>query len=89
MSMMMKIPKYRSHKTVWALKIASVASDPEWGGDGCVEFVEDGYAPITVNADWMQRFRGGHDDWGYYVVYEDGYTSWSPTRAFEAGYTLI
>lgn len=24
---------------------------------------------------------------GYEVVYEDGYTSWSPKRAFEEGYT--
>ncbi len=26
---------------------------------------------------------------GYYVVYEDGYTSWSPADAFEGGYTRI
>lgn len=26
---------------------------------------------------------------GYYVVYEDGYESWSPAEAFEKGYTLI
>jgi hypothetical protein len=26
---------------------------------------------------------------GYYVVYEDGYRSYSPAAAFEAGYTLI
>lgn len=26
---------------------------------------------------------------GYKVTYEDGYTSWSPKAAFEAGYELI
>ena len=26
---------------------------------------------------------------GYYVVYEDGYKSFSPAKAFEEGYTLI
>lgn len=28
-------------------------------------------------------------DPGYYVVYEDDYVSWSPTEAFEKGYTEI
>ena len=26
---------------------------------------------------------------GYYVVYEEGYESWSPKTTFENGYTLI
>ena len=26
---------------------------------------------------------------GYYVVYEDGYKSFSPAGAFESGYTLL
>ena len=26
---------------------------------------------------------------GYYVVYEDGYKSFSPSKAFDEGYTLI
>jgi len=26
---------------------------------------------------------------GYYVVYEDGYESWSPTKEFQEGYELI
>ncbi len=26
---------------------------------------------------------------GYYVTYKDGYKSWSPVEAFEAGYTLL
>ena len=26
---------------------------------------------------------------GYFVVYEDGYESWSPAGVFEAGYSLI
>lgn len=26
---------------------------------------------------------------GYYVVYEDGHTSWSPAEAFEAGYAQV
>jgi hypothetical protein len=26
---------------------------------------------------------------GYYVLYDDGYESWSPAAAFESGYTLV
>ena len=26
---------------------------------------------------------------GYYVLYNDGYESWSPKKAFEEGYNLI
>ena len=26
---------------------------------------------------------------GYYVIYQDGYESWSPAEAFENGYTLV
>lgn len=37
--------------------------------------------------DWYDRFRGKKD--GYYVIYEDGYTSWSPAEAFESGYSEI
>lgn len=26
---------------------------------------------------------------GYYIIYEDGYESFSPTEAFEEGYKLV
>ena len=31
----------------------------------------------------------GHEDEGYKVVYEDGYTSWSPKEVFEKAYRKI
>ena len=63
-----------------------------------IEILEDGsakiapkdkhYAMLTV-PDFKSKFRGDEDDLGYYVVYGDGYKSWSPTKAFEEGYSLI
>ena len=79
-----EMPRYRSHKTVWALKIAAI----KYEGVGAVMTpVEDGYAPFAIDADYMHK----HDPkvGGYYVVYADGYKSWSPAEAFESGYTLM
>lgn len=59
---------------------------------------DDRLDDIQVSDEWLDkhwphdgetgtaRIRG---DLGYYVVYEDGHTSWSPTKAFEGGYTRI
>lgn len=79
-----EMPRYQSHKKVWALKIAAL----EVGARGEVKIApaDEGYAPFTTADGWADRFKGSEDP-GYYVVYEDGYASWSPTEAFEAGYT--
>jgi len=45
------------------------------------------YAPISVGADYIAKHKP-HSG-GYYVLYEDGYASFSPAEAFESGYTLI
>jgi hypothetical protein len=96
-----QLPRYKCHKEVWALKIkevikhahpdpkaddAAFESSPEF--QGAHLFFEDvGYAPIPVDADWYRK----HDPekGGYYVVYEDGYKSFSPAEAFENGYARI
>jgi hypothetical protein len=48
-----------------------------------------GYLPFEVPAPWAERFKGTDEDPGYYVVYQDGYASWSPSKAFEDGYSRI
>lgn len=88
-----EMPRYQCHKQVWALKIKAIEQAPanqerQWpSGDWLLMPEEAGYAPIVV----------GHDEYvlrckpqagGYYVVYDDGYTSYSPAKAFEDGYTL-
>ena len=39
-----------------------------------------------MGPEYSGRVKLGKDP-GYYVVYEDGYESWSPTKAFEDGHT--
>jgi hypothetical protein len=86
-----EMPKYRSHKTVWALKIKAVA-DPtkpgdETDGSRVLTFEDPGYAPMRVAHAYVRK----HDPkaGGYFVAYEDGYLSFSPADAFETGYTRI
>lgn len=85
---LMGMPKFQCFKTVHALKIKDV-SPPDPNGF-CVITPADGrYAPFNPKADWSRRFDGGTEDPGYYVVYDDGHASWSPTKAFEDGYRPI
>jgi hypothetical protein len=91
----MELPKYRSHKEVWALKISGVKKDcdlaakdgRETDGSATLVFEDSRYAPMKVPHDYVRK----HDPkpGGYYVVYKDGYKSWSPSEAFESGYTKI
>ena len=81
-----ELPKYKSHKTVYALKIKNVNSD---GNPGMILEPEDheNYAPFRVDQAFLDRNRPVPG--GYYVVYEDGYKSFSPAKAFEEGYTRL
>ena len=80
-----EMPRYRSHKTVWALKIAKIEFDPS--GSATITPEETGYAPFPVDAAYVSKHSPNVG--GYYVVYADGYKSWSPAEAFEDGYTRI
>lgn len=82
-----EMPKYKSHKTVHALKIANVQINLDQSA--MVTPVDEGFAPFEAPQGWGTRFKGGGEDFGYYVVYDDGYASWSPTKAFEDGYTQV
>lgn len=83
---MREMPIYKSHKEVWALKIAAI----EILEDGSAKIApkDEGYAAFTVTA-YKYKFKGSEEDLGYFVQYRDGYESWSPTKAFEEGYTRI
>lgn len=78
--------KYRSHKIVQAGKIIRIT-----GTDGgfTLDMGDDGTQ--FVSTAWAQA-RGlpeaAKPD-GYFVLYPDGYTSYSPASAFEKGYTLL
>lgn len=81
------LPRYRCHKEVCALKIAAVEVRED--KSAVISPFEAGYGHFTTAPGWGERFKGSDEDPGYYVVYEDGYTSWSPSKAFEEGYTRI
>lgn len=91
----MEMPRYKCHKEVWALKIKSIALDRdearltgrETDGSAKLTVEEPRYAPVKVSGDYMHKHKPHVG--GYYVVYEDGYKSFSPAKAFEDGYTLI
>lgn len=83
-----EMPRYKSHKEVWALKIANITMLD--GGAARIIPSDRRYAPFDVDPTWCEkRYDGDANDLGYYVVYDDGYKSWSPSKAFEEGYTLI
>ena len=94
---MQQLPLYQCHKKVRAAKITCITG-PDGFADGHAEIVTDvqdpaclpgaGHITVSVDADWLTRnpkLAVG----GYFVVYEDGYTAYSPAEPFESGYTLF
>ncbi len=82
------LPRYRSHKEVWALKIKSVASLGVTGEDGALLTPDgDAYARFKVSADYVHKHNPKAG--GYWVRYDDGYESFSPSEAFESCYTRV
>jgi hypothetical protein len=79
-----EMPKYQCHKKVWALKIKDISVS---GNQWLLSFEEKDYSPIQVTCGW--RDKHNPQAGGYYVVYEDGYKSFSPADSFESGYTRI
>ncbi len=87
-----EMPKYLCHKKVHALKIAKITRDGEGenrdsNGSAVITPMEQGYAPFLVDRDFMHKHKPQAG--GYYVVYDDGYKSFSPAKAFEEGYTRL
>ena len=86
-----EMPRYKCHKEVWALKIAELQdpTKPDCESDGSRVIVpaDAGYAPFRVDRDYVHKHKPQVG--GYYVVYDDGYKSFSPAKAFEEGYRLI
>lgn len=79
-----ELPKYQSHKFVWALKILSILIEDE----SAIIVPEDyNYTPFRVGMDYIKKHNPQVG--GYYVVYKDGYKSFCPAKEFEEGNTLI
>lgn len=90
---MAEMPRYKCHKTVWALQIQSVSipdlpDHHEWDGkQKKLTFMDRLYAPLLVDSTMFSRYSPKPGD--YLVVYSDGYKSFSPKQAFEEGYSKI
>lgn len=90
-----EMPRYKCHKEVHALKIKVLQLDSdlaqnenrETDGGAIITPEEIGYAPFKVDHAYVRK----HDPkpGGYYVVYADGYASFSPAEAFESGYIKL
>lgn len=72
--------RYRSHKIVEAGKIIEIRPTE-------LQLVFKDNAGVTVSASYMHKHKPQVG--GYYVLYDDGYQSWSPAEAFETGYTKV
>lgn len=79
---MIEMPRYQSHKQVWALKLERVDVDTS-----VLHPVDKAYAPITMPTAWMAKHQPQAG--GYFVNYKDGYKSYSPAEAFEEGNTPL
>lgn len=91
-----ELPLYTCHKQVRASKIMHIVYEHPFGGAAklIVELPTMATPPHVqprIVIDVAESYVAKHEPaiGGYYVRYEDGYESFSPAAAFEAGYTLL
>lgn len=80
---MTELQRWKSHKIVEAGKIMA------YDEDTITVMADDGFTVEITPKEFTTKYKGGDTDLGYYVRYEDGYESWSPSKAFEEGYTVV
>lgn len=95
--MTFQFPEYKSHKIVRAGRITQLAQEGDLAMKQQVTLIfgelarqvdgEIEVPTVDVTAEWYVK-HGVHTG-GYYVIYEDGYTSFSPEEAFVSGYTKV
>lgn len=76
-----QLPRWACHKEVYADRIVEISPNNYWKlAHGRIvmadEVKELSKRQVPIVGD-------------YYVVYEDGYATWSPAKAFEEGYTRL
>lgn len=81
---MNKLPQYLCHKKVRACQIGLVhKKDGQW----LLTPADESISQIVVTEHYMKKHQPAAG--GYFVLYEDGYESFSPAEAFESGYSRI
>lgn len=87
------MPSYQCHKIVSAAKITNIFIELDgetrvtWLLFGELRGPNGSVCGMQVDQAWLDKFSPSVG--GYYVKYDDGYTSFSPQHAFEDGYTPI
>lgn len=79
----MSLASWKCHKIVTAGKINALYSDLHFG----IEQADGSNLTMDIPADLFKRGKAAVGD--YFVVYDDGYSSWSPAKAFEEGYARV
>jgi hypothetical protein len=82
---MSQLADWKCHKIVKAGKILEFG--PGFNTPVTVEDVNGAPCKVNIRSDVFARGRPNLGD--YLVIYEDGYKSWSPAKAFEDGYTRL
>ena len=82
---MSELADWKCHKIVKAGKIT--AFGPDWSGPVTVEDANGATCKVDMPPNAFARGRPNLGD--YIVIYDDGYKSWSPAKAFEDGYARI
>lgn len=81
-----KLPRWQCHKQVDAAQILSISHGRlDMQGPGSTLHFSVGTK--SVSDMWMTKHNP--EVGGYFVVYDDSYSSYSPAAAFEGGYTLL
>lgn len=80
-------PVYKCHKIVNAAKLLAITEDHDSTETPWLLTFEDGVPNQRVSFEWYRTRKP--EVGGYFVIYSDGYTSWSPGEVFEEGYTPI
>lgn len=79
------LPAYRCHKVVRAMQVADI--EPLANGSFVVHGHGPGIGPVIADPEFMRRHNPQIG--GYIVLYDDGYQSYSPAKAFEVGYERV
>lgn len=85
-----QLPLYQCHKQVRALQIDEISEIGDHPNKTYqLGFVNKSFSNKIFDGDHKLFSRYTPEVGDYYVVYDDGYESFSPRKAFEDGYTLI
>lgn len=86
-----RLREYKCHKTVRAAEIVKVEKHDTGTGTLTLLVGRQGDGEITVEIQVTSAYMQKHQpqEGGVYVLYKDGYESFSPAEAFEEGYSAI